>query len=192
MSQRALGLFTIFFVLSGLISGCVTLPPRLQESGLNTRFSFGNDVPFDEYVRKTGQMIEKTRVDINESNRAVILAANIPFELKPDESNYPRNGKGRYERGVLLIHGLSDSPYLMKAVARHFQTRGFLVRSILLPGHGTVPGDLLQVTYQEWIRATEYGIYQMKLQVEIRRSELSFCLRRQWVSKAPGHLWRTF
>ena len=166
MSQRALGLFTIFFVLSGLISGCVTLPPRLQESGLNTRFSFGNDVPFDEYVRKTGQMIEKTRVDINESNRAVILAANIPFELKPDESNYPRNGKGRYERGVLLIHGLSDSPYLMKAIARHFQTRGFLVRSILLPGHGTVPGDLLQVTYQEWIRATEYGIYQMKPQVE--------------------------
>jgi len=89
MSQRALGLFTIFFVLSGLISGCATLPPRLQESGLNTRFSFGNDVPFDEYVRKTGQMIEKTRVDINESNRAVILAANIPFELKPDESNIP-------------------------------------------------------------------------------------------------------
>ena len=166
MRQRILELSAVVFLLAGLISGCATLPPRLQESGLNSRFAFGDDVPYDEYIRKTGQMIEMARVDINESNRAVVMAANVPFELKPDESRYPRNGNGRYERGILLIHGLSDSPYLMKAVARHFRNRGFLVRSILLPGHGTVPGDLLSVTYREWIRATAYGVRQMKPQVE--------------------------
>jgi esterase/lipase len=166
MKRKALTSLILFFVLFGVLAGCGTLPPRLQESGLNSRFSFGNDVPFDEYIRKTGQMIEKARVDINEANRDVILNANVPFELKPDENKYPRNKDGRYEKGILFIHGLSDSPYLMKAVSRHFQGKGFLVRSILLPGHGTVPGDLLQVTYQEWIRATEYGIHQMKPHVE--------------------------
>jgi esterase/lipase len=149
-----------------LLAGCRTPSPRLQESGLNNRFSFKNDLPFDEYIRNTRQMIEKARVDINETNRSVILDANVPFELKPDESKYPRDRNGRYKKGILLIHGLSDSPYLMKAIARHFQVKGFLVRSILLPGHGTVPGDLLLVSYQEWLRATEYGVYQMKLHVE--------------------------
>jgi esterase/lipase len=54
----------------------------------------------------------------------------------------------------------------VKDVARHFQARGFLVRAILLPGHGTVPGDLLHITYQEWIRATEYAVHQTSSQVE--------------------------
>lgn len=153
-------------VMCGLLAGCGTLPPRLQESGLNSRFAFSNDMPFGDYIRKTGQMIENARVDINETNRAVILNANLPFELIPDENKYHRNSNGRYEKGILLIHGLSDSPYLMRAVARHFQARGFLVRCVLLPGHGTVPGDLLRVTYREWVRATEYGVHQMKLHVE--------------------------
>jgi len=133
---------------------------------MNSRFHFTKDAPFDEYIQKTGEMIVKVRVDINEINRDAILNANVPFELKPDEKKYPLNRNGRYEKGILFIHGLSDSPYHMRAVARHFQTRGFLVRSILLPGHGTVPGDLLHATYQEWIRATEYGVHQMKLQAE--------------------------
>lgn len=161
-----LRLFIFSLVICSLTVSCGAVPPRLQESGLNSRFSFDNDVSFDEYIRKTGEIILKTRVDINENNREHILNANIPFELKPDEKKYPRNKNGRYEKGILFIHGLSDSPYLMRAVALHFQAGGFLVRSILLPGHGTVPGDLLQVTYEEWIRATEYGVHQMKRQVE--------------------------
>jgi hypothetical protein len=155
-----------FFILTVMPAGCSTLPPRLQESGLNSRFAFSRDVPFDEYIRQSERMIEKARVDINEINRDVILNANRPFELKPDESRFPRNREGRYEKGILLIHGLSDSPYFLQPIARILRERGFLVRSILLPGHGTVPGDLLSVSYQEWIRATEYGVDQMKQQVE--------------------------
>jgi esterase/lipase len=32
---------------------------------------------------------------------------------------------------------------------------------LLLPGHGTIPGDLLSVHYQDWIRASEFGISQL-------------------------------
>lgn len=156
----------IVILLSVALAGCSTLPPRLQESGLNSRFAFSLDFPFDDYIRQTERMIEKARVDINNINREMVLAANRPFELKPDESRFPRNRGGRYQKGILLIHGLSDSPYFVQPIARSLQQQGFLVRSILLPGHGTVPGDLLNVRYQEWIRATEYGVVQLRQQVE--------------------------
>jgi len=164
--RRFLTLLILFLAVVSMLAGCWTPPPRLQESGLNSRFSFCNDVPFDEYIRKTEKMIEMVRVDINETNRDVVLDANRPFEMKPDKKKYPLDKSGRHARGILLIHGLSDSPYFMRAVSRHFQARGFLVRSILLPGHGTVPGDLLHVTYKEWIKATDYGVHQMASCVE--------------------------
>jgi len=166
MRNQALKKFILIVVALIVMAGCASSPPRLHESGLNSRFVHGEDVPFDEYIRQSVQMLEKARVDLNEINRDAILDANRPFELKPAEARFPRNREGRYERGILLIHGLSDSPYLLKPIARHLQKRGFLVRSILLPGHGTVPGDLLNIRYGEWIRATEYGIHQLKRQAE--------------------------
>lgn len=158
--------FLLVLVLSVALTSCSTLPPRLQESGLNSRFAFSREMPFAEYIRQSGRMIEKARVDLNATNREMVLAANQPFELKPDESRFRRNQEGRYEKGILLIHGLSDSPYFMRPIAQSLRRQGFLVRSILLPGHGTVPGDLLSVGYQEWILATEYGVDQLKRQVE--------------------------
>jgi esterase/lipase len=158
--------FLVFFMLTVALAGCATLPPRLQESGLNSRFNLTPDVPFDAYIRQSERMIERARVDINETNREVVLNANLPFELIPDESRFPRNRQGLHERGILLIHGLSDSPYFLKPIARQLRDRGFLVRAILLPGHGTVPGDLLSVTHQDWIEATKYGVDQLKPRVE--------------------------
>ena len=111
-------------------------------------------------------MIEKTRVDINERNKTIILEANSPFELKPDLSLYPQNENGKFKKGILLIHGLLDSPYIIKQVALYLQSKGFLVRSILLPGHGTVPADLTKVSHHEWIKATEYGIHRLQHHAE--------------------------
>ena len=160
------GRMIILALACAVLAGCATLPPRLQESGLNSRFCCDRDLPFDDYIRETGRMIERARVDINEFNRDRILAANMPFELRPDEGRFSRNADGRWPRGILLVHGLSDSPYLLQPIGRHLQSQGFLVRSILLPGHGSVPGDLLRVSHRDWIQAVEYGIRQLKPRVE--------------------------
>jgi len=148
-----------------LLAGCAASPPRLQPSGLNNVFNFADDVPFAAYVRQTREMMLRARVDIDENNRETILKANMPFELRPEEGENIRDGKGRYRRGALLVHGLSDSPYLLQPLARHLQKRGFLVRTILLPGHGTVPGDLLEVRWEDWRRAVDYGIRGMRAEV---------------------------
>ncbi len=66
--------------------------------------------------------------------------------------------------GILLVHGLTDSPYLMRdlgdELARQPITPGrcVQVRSLLLPGHATRPGDLVQTGYAQWLAAVGYGI----------------------------------
>jgi esterase/lipase len=58
----------------------------------------------------------------------------------------------------LLLHDLGGTPYEMRDIARAFVKGCYLVRAILLPGHGTVPGDLLEVDYRQWVEATSSAV----------------------------------
>ncbi|MBV1915390.1 MAG: alpha/beta fold hydrolase [Pseudomonadales bacterium] len=60
--------------------------------------------------------------------------------------------------GILLIHGLSDGPYAISDLGDHFSQSCVLVRSVLLPGHSTVAGDLAHVSYQDWIDASSWAM----------------------------------
>jgi len=142
-----------------LLVGCATsesLSVRHMETGVNSGFRY-EGMSFAAYVKHSRNIILKYRTDITPENQDRILEANSPFELRPGPA-CPKSEDGKPERGILLIHGLSDSPFLMRDLAEHFHSRCFLVRAILLPGHGTVPGDLLKVTFQAWIEAARFGI----------------------------------
>jgi len=56
---------------------------------------------------------------------------------------------------VLLVHGLTDSPYSMRSLADLFFARGFYVLVLRLPGHGTIPAGLLRVRWEDWYAAVE-------------------------------------
>ena len=60
--------------------------------------------------------------------------------------------------GILLVHGLTDSPYHMKALAELFRSHGYFVLSLRLPGHGTAPGALVDITHQQWRTAVDFGV----------------------------------
>jgi len=94
-----------------------------------------------------------------------IVDGNAPFELKPPPGLSPGQQK-TCRRGVMLTHGLSDSPYMMRHLAEFFQQNGFRVMAVLLPGHGTQPGDLLEVKWQEWARTVAYGAYKLAEKVD--------------------------
>jgi len=51
---------------------------------------------------------------------------------------------------VLLVHGLSDSPYSLRSIAERFRARGFHVLGLRLPGHGTTPGSLSATGADAW------------------------------------------
>lgn len=54
---------------------------------------------------------------------------------------------------VLLVHGLTDSPYSMRSIADEFLARGFHVVVLRLPGHGTIPAALSDVRWEDWYAA---------------------------------------
>lgn len=135
--------------------GKVHLEARHWPSGENARFS-GEGLAFDEYVRRTTAMLRRVHARLGTADLEKVVAGNAPFELFP--AGEVQGGSGRpYRRGVLLAHGLLDSPYFMRHLAAFFQRSGFRVMAPLLPGHGTQPGDLLGMDWREWARAVRYG-----------------------------------
>lgn len=75
---------------------------------------------------------------------------NRTFELAPPAGREVRGG-------VLLIHGLTDSPYSLRHVARLFAERGFYALALRMPGHGTVPAALTEVDWEDWLAAVRLG-----------------------------------
>ena len=55
--------------------------------------------------------------------------------------------------GALLVHGLSDSPYSMRAVAERLRAEGYTVIGLRVPGHGTCPAALANVSKEDWTAA---------------------------------------
>ena len=55
--------------------------------------------------------------------------------------------------GVLLLHGMSDSPYSLRALGQKLNAAGALVVGLRLPGHGTAPSGLIEVTWRDMAAA---------------------------------------
>jgi esterase/lipase len=138
------------------------LEARHQLSGFNTRFT-DERLAFSEYIARSRIMLGKVHAGAADLDR--IVDGNAPFELDP-LPGFPAGQTKPYRRGVLLTHGLSDSPYLMRHLAEFFRQRGFRVMAVLLPGHGTQPGDLLEVAWQDWAKTVAYGAYRLAEQAD--------------------------
>lgn len=54
---------------------------------------------------------------------------------------------------ALLVHGLSDSPYSMRTLAETLYEQGYYVLLLRMPGHGTLPAGLVDVSWQDWYEA---------------------------------------
>jgi esterase/lipase len=145
------------------------LEARHYSSGLNSLFN-SEQLSFADYVARSRDIISKVRSAtdqdaLQQSSLHNAIEGNSPFELKP--SGTDSLGKEKpWRRGILLTHGLSDSPYFMRHMAAVFQESGFRVMAVLLPGHGTRPGDLLEVTWQEWAKVVAYGTDKLAAEVD--------------------------
>ncbi len=76
--------------------------------------------------------------------------------------NYPEimyHGEPR-KNAIVLVHGLTDSPYFMKAIALRFYAMGFNVLLPLLPGHGLkIPDSQIDtVTFTQWLDEVNFAV----------------------------------
>jgi alpha-beta hydrolase superfamily lysophospholipase len=76
-----------------------------------------------------------------------------PRTSKPDWSRTMVLPVANPRGGALLVHGLSDSPYIMRGLAEYLQKQGWHVVVLRLPGHGTAPSGLVEVKWQDWATA---------------------------------------
>jgi alpha-beta hydrolase superfamily lysophospholipase len=66
---------------------------------------------------------------------------------------------------VVLLHGLTDSPYSQRHIARYYRDHGFVAVVIRLPGHGTVPAGLVHVAWEDWMAATRLAVREARHRV---------------------------
>ena len=75
---------------------------------------------------------------------------NRTFQIAPPPEVEPRGA-------ALLLHGLSDSPYSVRSVGELLAGEGFQAIGMRLPGHGTLPAALRDVSFKDWRAATRIG-----------------------------------
>ena len=99
-----------------LLSACVSAPAhRLYEPAAQPLPITASDFP--GYQRAVRQWLEQHRVLVS-GDPGREIDANTPFSAEP----HRRTGKG-----ILLVHGLGDSPYSFVDIAPALAKQGFLV-----------------------------------------------------------------
>ena len=66
--------------------------------------------------------------------------------------------EGAPRGAAVFLHGLTDSPYSLRHLAEHYRQRGFVAVVIRMPGHGTVPGGLTRIHWEDWMAATRLAV----------------------------------
>jgi alpha-beta hydrolase superfamily lysophospholipase len=122
-------------------------------------YAYPADAQFGDYLAWANTHLHQWHPEAD----GEVIAANLaPFMLEPD-STCPRTADGRWQHGIVLIHGLIDSPYSMRPIGEDLRERCFLVFGLLLPDHGTRPGDMLDSSREDWLLATHFATEQMAL-----------------------------
>lgn len=115
---------------------------------------------FSDYLIVADLFLEQNKEWLVSANKQVEKDAVMPFEIKP-HSGCEKNGKG-----VLLLHGLSDSTYSLKSMGKALAEECLWVRAVLLPGHGTRAEDLIDLHRREWREAVKASIYNFAQQTD--------------------------
>lgn len=173
--RQALLVIGTLLIMAALLTYWV-LPPtptRLQASAYPALVPQA-DMPFAEYITESRNRIRNVlrahyfQPDTNpfrgQYNIDQVTEMRSPFELLPaSHCNSEELGTG-----ILMAHGLTDSPYLMRSVANALKFREPCshIRALLMPGHSTVPGDLLNIHRDDWRDTLDYGVHSFAGQVD--------------------------
>ena len=96
--------------------------------------------------------------DASAPNRFVTASVSSPTRQPFDGNRTFERVPARIRGGALLLHGLTDAPYSLHAVADLLASQGIYALSLRMPGHGTVPAALTSTTWEDWMAAVRVGM----------------------------------
>ena len=116
---------------------------------------------FDEVKTNVTQQLESDQK--NPLNRYYEASLIYPDRFEHNwNHSYIMQPEGKPTGAVVLLHGLTDTPYSLRHVADLYRQRGFVVIAIRLPAHGTVPSALSKVHWRDWLAATRLAVREAK------------------------------
>ena len=122
---------------------------------------------FEGFQKLEDEIFEELDREVYQSHhdQEVLPLSRYSKGSSADPNNFGQNWNRSYELipdhirgGVLMIHGLTDSPYSMRHLANLYHSKGYYVLVLRMPGHGTVPGELIRATWQDWMAVTNMGV----------------------------------
>ncbi len=152
------GLSGLLISFTILIGGCAQIPEVCagcddpwKASGRNSTFEKPETDDYDDYVTAKREMLDLTKYAPEWTSAAQhkhFTDIVAPARRTPRDEDCEGAGA---RRGIVLIHGLFDTPFIMRDLADYFTKRCITVFEVLLTGHGARPGDLLSVSRQAWM-----------------------------------------
>jgi alpha-beta hydrolase superfamily lysophospholipase len=125
-----------------------------------------DDFTLAEYLAREADVFEEARKSIADAlgpehqvpgNRYAPQSPNNPARFAVDWNRSFERRPAKVRGGALLVHGLSDSPYSLRAIADLLEHHGWYCLVLRMPGHGTVPGGLVEVEWRDWAAAVRLG-----------------------------------
>ena len=160
---------TIALALSGASCDGGALEPWHTEK-LTAEFSVAkwDEVrSFEDYRRLEERLFRQlerevyARVEPGAANDLMRYSAGSAADLRnvsPDWNRSVELPADAPKGGVLLLHGMSDSPYSLRALAETLSRSGYWVVALRLPGHGTAPSGLKYVRARDMIAAVRLAM----------------------------------
>jgi len=143
---------------------------------LNSEFRAGGSIDsLDDYILNEQRLFEELEREVvsfvqlnqqNELNRFARGSLSFPEKNGRNWNRSEQRLPGRMRGGVLLLHGMTDSPYSLRHFARLFHQQGFYVLNMRMPGHGTTPSELAHVRWQDWAAAVKLGAAEVSSRLE--------------------------
>jgi len=87
---------------------------------------------------------------------------NLLYKEERHLVNQPFFWQGSNGSGVLLVHGWTSTPYELRRLGKYLNENGYTVYGIQLKGHGTVPKDLENVQWSDWLEDIRAGYAELK------------------------------
>ena len=161
--------FALF--LTGCASG--SLEPW-HTARLTEDFSDGDATTFAGYLdierRAFEELDEEVYSEVGTGPEYALVRYSRGSASDPD--TFSQNFNRSYELeadtptgGALLLHGMSDSPYSLWALAEGLNHAGLHVVNLRLPGHGTAPAALTRARWQDFAAATELAMAHLSSKV---------------------------
>jgi alpha-beta hydrolase superfamily lysophospholipase len=137
------------------------VPAELRESDLDR-------ADWTRYLAQEGEIFASVRAEVSQKldpdarvpiNRYFEQSPVYPAHFAQDwNRSYVMEPDGKPVGVAVLLHGLTDSPYSLRHVAKYYRDHGFVAIGVRLPGHGTVPAGLTNVRWEDWMAATRLAV----------------------------------